>query len=623
MAKARILAVDDQRYFRVYLEDLLEQQGYEVRTAGAGEEALHLLEREAFDVLVTDLVMPGLSGAELVERVKARWPEQDVVVVTSVGDVRTAVDAMRAGASDYLLKPLDATLLNRSLEGILQRRRLRQEHASLMAENLEYLGVLSLYERTLALFSTLSLEPLADRIVEGLCLEAKAEGGVVWLARAEDPSRLRLASSRGLVQVEREPEELALDALPAGLEALHTPDGLPFELAGREAPGPLDHQPAEGDASPALVVPFRHEGRLLGFARLTDKLAAAPFEDRDHLVAERFAASAAIAVANALRFRALEHRSFRDPLTKAYTSAFFEDVVRNEIRKASRFGRAFSLLRVELSGLAEFRREMVDADFAAWLERFAFQVGRVLRTTDLLAAESESRFAILLPETDALGAAVLKRRIGEVLERGELLARDAGPRPRLYLAAASYPVDGTQLEELDRALAARLAEDRESLVHALGLEHKPFPILLDALAGRGEPLTADAFEQVVRFVIAEVERRASERGILCISPGPSLLHVVREGLARLDPAQTRTELVVVSDGRADALAGVPVTCVAPQQIGSRRPFLLYYAEGPAYALVGEPGAAGDAATLFQTADRVLVEHLAFQLQRALGVPIAR
>lgn len=611
MAKARILAVDDQRYFRVYLEDLLEQQGYEVRTAGAGEEALHLLERETFDVLVTDLVMPGLSGAELVERVKARLPEQDVVVVTSVGDVRTAVEAMRAGASDYLLKPLDSTLLQRSLEGILQRRRLRQEHAALMAENLEYLGVLSLYERTLALFSTLSLEPLADRIVEGLCLELRADTGVVWLARADDPGRLRLASNRGLADLAREPEEIALDALPPELQPLDTPDGMPFEL------------PATGEASAALVVPLRHEGRLLGFARLCDKLAAAPFEDRDHLVAERFAASAAIAVANALRYRALESRSFRDPLTKAYTSAFFEDVVRAEIRKAGRFGRSFSLLQVELAGLAEFRREMLDADFAAWLERFAYQVGRVLRTTDLLAAESESRFAILLPETDALGAAVLKRRISEVLERGELLARDAGPRPRLFLAAASYPVDGSQLEELGRTLAARLAEDRDSLVHALGLEHKPFPILLDALAGRGEPLPADAFEQVVRFVIAEVERRASERGILCISPGPSLQPVVREGLARLDPAQTRTELVVVTDGRADALAGVPVTCVTPQQIGSRRPFLLYYAEGPAYALVGEPGAAGDAATLFQTADRVLVEHLAFQLQRALGVPIAR
>jgi FixJ family two-component response regulator/GGDEF domain-containing protein len=605
MAKARILAVDDQRYFRVYLEDLLEQQGYEVRTAGGGEEALHLLERETFDLVVTDLVMPGLSGAELVDRVKARWPDQDVIVVTSVGDVRTAVEAMRAGASDYLLKPLDPTLLARSLESILQRRRLRREHASLMAENLEYLGVLSLYERTLALFATLSLEPLADRIVEGLCLEMRAEGGIAWLARADDPARLRLAAARGLVRVEREPEELPVEGLPAELAPLRDVDAPPFNLGG------------------SLVVPFRHEGRLLGFARISDKLAGAPFDDRDRAVAERFAASAAVAVDNALRFRALEHRSFRDPLTKAYTWAFFEDVVRNEIRKAGRFGRSFSLLKVELAGLGDFRRELSDTEFGAWLERFAFQVGRVLRTTDLLAAESESRFAILLPETDALGAAVLKRRIGEVLERGELLAGDGGPRPRLHLAAASYPVDGTQLEELARVLAARLVEDRDSLVHALGLEHKPFPILLDALAGRGEPLGADAFEQVLRFVISEVERRAAERGILCISPGPSLVHVVRDGLARLDPAQTRTELVVVNDGRSEALAGVPVTSVAPQQIGSRRPFLLYYAEGPAYALVGEPGVAGDAASLFQTCDRVLVEHLAFQLQRALGVPIAR
>src|SRR5262249_22478279 len=132
MAKARILAVDDQRYFRVYLEDLLVQQGFEVHTASSGEEALHLMERQLHAVVVTDLVRPGLAGVELVERVKGRFPELDVVVVTSVGDVRTAVEAMRSGASDYLLKPLDATLLARSLEAILQRKRLRHEHASLM-----------------------------------------------------------------------------------------------------------------------------------------------------------------------------------------------------------------------------------------------------------------------------------------------------------------------------------------------------------------------------------------------------------------------------------------------------------------------------------------------------------
>jgi hypothetical protein len=126
----------------------------------------------------------------------------------------------------------------------------------------------------------------------------------------------------------------------------------------------------------------------------------------------------------------------------------------------------------------------------------------------------------------------------------------------------------------------------------------------------------------VRFVLSEVERRAHERGLFCIAPGAALAHVVRDELARLDPGPTRTELVLVSDERSDAFAGTPVTCVAPSQIGTRRAFLVYYAEGPGYALIGEPASSGGS-VLFQTADRVTIEHLAFQLQRALGVPITR
>ena len=86
---------------------------------------------------------------------------------------------------------------------------------------------------TLALFSTLAIEPLADRIVEGLCLETRAQGGVAWVARADDAGRLRLAAARGLVRVEREPEEIALDALPAGLEALRKPEAAPFAVESR------------------------------------------------------------------------------------------------------------------------------------------------------------------------------------------------------------------------------------------------------------------------------------------------------------------------------------------------------------------------------------------------------
>ncbi len=617
MARARILAIDDQRYFRSFVEDLLSAEGFSVSTATSADEALHLLERERFDVVLTDLVMPGMAGGEFVERVKESWPEQDVIVVTGVGDVRTAVDAMRRGATDYVLKPVDRTELTRALEAILQRRRLRQERGRLLAENLEYLGALSIYERALGFLSTLSLEPLGDRVVEGLCLETHAQGGVIWLARAEDPERCRLVAARGLVRVEQEPEEIDLERLPPALEPLRTPDAAPFEAA----PDGATSTAGEGAA---LFVPLRHAGLLLGFARLTDKLAGATFDARDRAVAERLAEPAAIAAANARRHRALEKRTFRDPTTKAYTWAYFEDVLRNEIEKASRFARGLSLLHLELEGLSTLRPRFADAALARWLETLIGRLVSLLRASDLLAQESESRYALLLPETDAIGAAVLKRRLRDVLLQSELLRPGRGEEPiGLRLATATYPVDGTQPEALERTLTARLAADRHGRIERLGLEGRSFSEALETLAGEGAPLPVDAVEQIFRFVLDDADRRARERGVLCVAPGATRLGLVRDALARFDPASTRTELVLVGEGALDALAGTAVACVSPRRARTERPFLVYYAEGPAYALVADPEPSGPEVRVFHDSDRVLVEHLAFQLQRDLGIPVGR
>jgi DNA-binding response OmpR family regulator len=261
MPKARILAVDDQLYFRVFLEDLLQQEGYEVCTASGGEEAFHLFEREHFDVILTDLVMPETDGSELVQRVKERDPDQEIVVVTSDADVKTAVEAMKLGATDYLLKPIDRSALLRTLEGILQRRRMRDEHARLMAENLEFMGVLSLYERALGLHSTLSLEPLADRIVEGLCLETHSQGGVLWVARHDDQSWLRLMGVRGLVRVEDEREELHTAGLPEEMAGSRT------SWIGKSSVMPTGSSPSDSSTSRLRPSPMPSSSGPLSGAR--------------------------------------------------------------------------------------------------------------------------------------------------------------------------------------------------------------------------------------------------------------------------------------------------------------------------------------------------------------------
>jgi diguanylate cyclase (GGDEF)-like protein len=599
MRRARVLAVDDQRYFRSFLEELLREEGYEVQTASDGNEALRLFESANFDIVLTDLVMPGLDGPGLVRALRERVPDQDVVVITSVGEVRAAVDAMKQGATDYLMKPIDRGALTKTLDAIVERRRLRDEHGRLIAENLEYWDALSLYERALGLFSRLRVEPLAERVLECLCLDTGAQGGALWLA-SEDPERLQLAAASGLVRVAEEPEELAV------AEALAT--------ARRAA--------SEGTAD-VLHVALRLGERCLGLARLQDRAGGAQFGDRERVVASKLASIAARAVANALEFAALERRSLRDPTTKAYTRAYFDDVVRNEVQKASRFGRRFSMLRLRLEPLAPLRRQLRDTELGGWLEAVVEQVARALRATDLIAAESESTYCLLLPETDALGAAVLKRRIRESLEESEVFgALDRMARPRVLLGTASYPDDGVQQDALDQQLDRRIEEDRNSLVHALELEAQPFPAVVEALMERAQPSPRRVAEQVTRFLFSEIRRRPLEPGVLFVSPGADFASVASAGLATLRGASLRTEIVWLGGERPEEALGAHVTCLPPERAGTRAPFVVYYGPGSAFALVCEEAAGAGPAACFQTSDRALVEHLAFQLQRDLGVSLA-
>jgi FixJ family two-component response regulator/GGDEF domain-containing protein len=611
MPKARVLAVDDQRYFRELIEGLLTDEGYEVQTASSGEEALHILEREDFEIVVTDLVMPGVDGSQLVERIKERIPEQEIVMVTGVVDVKTAVEAMKQGATDYILKPFDRKTLTGSLEKILQRRRLRDEHARLMAENLEIMGVLSLYERVAGLFSTLALEPLGERLVEGLCLETRAQGGVLWIVEDLEDTRFKLQSARGIIRIDEEPEVFETSQLGEEFQTLM------FE--GRSTVRSLSRG---GSGGQALYVPLRNSGHVVGIARLSDKLDSETFADLDRAAAEKFAGFGATAVVNALRFRALERRSFRDPTTKAYTLAYWCDVVRNEIQKAGRFGHRFSVIQMDIEGLAALRRSRSETQFIHWLELLVQHLGGALRATDLLATESESSYRVLLPETDALGAAVLKQRMREVLEKGRVLTGSEGEsRLRIVLSSATYPTDATQLDALSEVLGRRLEENRVSTLSALSTGEHPFATLIETLLERAEPRAPEMPLQITRFLMDDLSRRPRDRGLLFISPGASLMPTVLEGIERLALAEARTELVLVADRRSDLASEDTVTWVAPTAAGTDRPFVLYYGDGPAYAMLTAHKQSAEGLGFFHTSDRVLVEHLVFQLQRDLGIPM--
>jgi two-component system, NtrC family, nitrogen regulation response regulator NtrX len=131
----RILVVDDEIGVREALELLLEERGYLVATAARGSDALGLLAGEGIDLVLSDVAMPGMDGIELVERIKAQKPELPVIMISAHGELETAVRAVRAGAYDYLLKPLDEDRLFHTLEKALEYSRLNSDYRILRQES--------------------------------------------------------------------------------------------------------------------------------------------------------------------------------------------------------------------------------------------------------------------------------------------------------------------------------------------------------------------------------------------------------------------------------------------------------------------------------------------------------
>ena len=124
---ARILVVDDETHVRSMIGATLERQGYDVQLASNGHEAAAIVEGNAFDLVLTDIVMQDGNGIALLERIRAQQPHLPVIIVTAIHDIGVAIDAMRRGAYDYLLKPFEREHLVATVLRALEHRQALQE----------------------------------------------------------------------------------------------------------------------------------------------------------------------------------------------------------------------------------------------------------------------------------------------------------------------------------------------------------------------------------------------------------------------------------------------------------------------------------------------------------------
>lgn len=390
---ARILLVDDEKMARTLYGDYLRAAGHTVTAVGQFDEVKTALEAEAYDAVVTDLILPGADGMEVLRYTKERYPGIEVVVITGLDKVDPAVRAIKSGAAEYLVKPVAPEALQHALRRALTTRDLLRENASLR----QYVSLLEMGQR---IATTLDRERLA--IAVSSALEAQTLASAVLLL-ARDTGPLRLHGSSAL-----DPEEVDTlePLLCAQLQEVRTPRA----LAGL----PSDY---------AHVLAFPANDGELSLGQIVLFFSGAPPEN----VAETagyLARHYAMALRNLGRFAEVEDLAYMDDLTHLYNTRYLHMVLDREVKNAQQTQGPFSLLFMDLDRF----KSVNDTHGHLAGSRLLVEVGRVLkgcvRERDVVARYGGDEYVVLLRNTDSGGALKVAERIRRTMENHHFVPRE-------------------------------------------------------------------------------------------------------------------------------------------------------------------------------------------------------
>jgi len=301
---ARILVVDDERVIREILAEFLALEGFSVHTVEDGEKALTELRLRPYDLLITDLKMPRLSGLQLLERVEQERLGVLTVLMTGFGTVETAIEAMKKGAYDYLLKPFKVEEVIHVVQRALYRQRLQ-------AENIRLREALTIYRVSEAIALSHDIDHILDVVLRAALDEVKADVATLHL---RDPrtgryeERIKVVADRGG----------ALPGLPSlsfGTLLDQFAQGLPILAHGGRASRYFTEHAAPQELSSFLAVPLLVGGNPVGVLNVFSLTAGKKFDEGHRKMLVVLASRAASAIDNARLYGEL--RASNESLTRA------------------------------------------------------------------------------------------------------------------------------------------------------------------------------------------------------------------------------------------------------------------------------------------------------------------
>jgi len=440
MSKPTVLVVDDEAFFRrLFCDTLAEEGDYQIEAVSSGEEALARLARGGIDVLVTDMVMPGICGLDLVRRARSGSNPPEVILATGNATIESAIQALKNGARDYLLKPCNPEQLRHIVRTCIEQRRLLDENTLLRSQ-------LRLYQQGQQLAYLLDVDTLLHEALATFLQETgNSVRGLAFVATRDGIGRV--VSGGGMTEVQAKTlAEQMLPYLPA------TGRGIQFDGSQMAGVGKILEDIRSGWISPL------HAGNDTCGALVLFNAAGQTFPEPFPANALQFLGEqATLGFHNACKYLGAQELIYTDDLTGLHNHRYLQIALEQEVRRAERYGLEFSLAFIDLDLF-----KLVNDTYGHLVgSNVLREVGTILRDcvrdTDLLFRYGGDEFTAMLLETDSNGAKIVAERIRSGISERHF---DAGQGQTCRVTAtvgyATYPLHTTSRQELidlaDRAM---------------------------------------------------------------------------------------------------------------------------------------------------------------------------
>ncbi len=392
-----ILLVEDDLFFREMYTGLLQAEGYRVETASCGNDGLEMLARGQYSLVITDLVMPDISGLEILSQVREDHPTVDVIMVTGNANLESAIYALKHGARDYLVKPVNPDVFKHSVAQCIQQRRL-------LDENDELKNMLSLFRASQAIAGCLDREHLYHLIVEAIAREV-GTGCALGFFMVAGSLELKVAKGISAELGKSLTGEIGTRLATSALEE--------FSIQHIDLSSPYS---SEGFTEAFLVPVYNHTATFGMIVLLNNPSSAlsdiAAYRKNILFLIEQSLNS----FENAETFSQAKDMLFIDDVSGLYNHRYLDIALEREMKRVERYASHLAVLFIDVDSFKQVNDIHGHLVGSRVLAEFGALIKKSVRDVDIVIRYGGDEYTAILVETTSVTAELVAERIRRQVE---------------------------------------------------------------------------------------------------------------------------------------------------------------------------------------------------------------